>query len=103
MTSDQVYRNVLERDNRRCQDQDCGRGMYVEIHHVVARSHGGETEEKNLICLCPHCHRGKDKGAGAHTHEARKRHLNYLREKYGYKYTERKYLEALEEMDRCPA
>jgi len=89
-----IWRNVRDRDADTC--QDCG-GRGSEVHHIVSRI----WEEKNMLVLCRECHQCKDKGAGAHTHAARKRHLRYLREKYGYEYTERKYLEALEEAGSC--
>lgn len=87
----ELWQAVIDRDRGIC--QDCGRPG-SEVHHILSRI----WEERNLLVLCPHCHRMKGKGAGAHTHEARKRHLRYLRDRYDYSY-DGKYLSALEEMD----
>jgi hypothetical protein len=38
-------------------------------------------QEKNMISLCSTCHI-----PWAHTKEARRRHINYLKELYGYVY-----------------
>ena len=31
--------------------------MYVEIHHIVHYSDGGENSAQNCVLLCPNCHR----------------------------------------------
>jgi len=71
---------------------DCGCGGPLELHHVMSLSKFGRNNKhlawtpRNLIRLCPACHRGKGKGGGAHTHEARCRHLLLLSRRYGYLY-----------------
>jgi len=35
---------------------------YLEVHHIVPLSIGGEDTLKNAIALCPNCHRGKHFG-----------------------------------------
>jgi len=90
MTSEQlrIHKRVRERDNNRC--QDCG--VYSEIvHHIISRRYNGTWSKENMLVLCQDCHRK------AHSHEARKRHLSYLRDRYGYSYTKRLWLAALEE------
>ena len=43
---------VLERDGGVCNHPECDRDKYLEIHHVIFRSHGGPTEFWNLRPLC---------------------------------------------------
>jgi 5-methylcytosine-specific restriction endonuclease McrA len=50
-----LSRQVLERDNWRC--QSCGIGSELQIHHIEFRSHSGDDSEKNLVTLCAACHR----------------------------------------------
>lgn len=78
---------VLSRDRSTC---ECG-ARATETHHVISRRYDGAWSMKNMISLCWKHHQK------AHTHEARKRHLNLLRDKYGYEYTEPLWLSALEE------
>jgi len=85
MTHAQLWLAVLERDDRTCQDCGC---YAVETHHIVGRRREGAWDVRNMITLCPMCHRGRDKGAGAHTHAARLRHIALLRAKHGYDYSD---------------
>jgi hypothetical protein len=51
---------ILDRDKSTC--QMCGAKApetKIEIDHVVPRSRGGMTEERNLRALCHSCNRGK--------------------------------------------
>ncbi len=50
-------REVLARDDHRCQAPGCGRRRFLEVHHVVARSRGGSNAAENLVTLCSGCHR----------------------------------------------
>lgn len=50
---------VYARDNGLC--VLCGRDG-VPNAHVVRRSQGGRGIEKNVVCLCPWCHREFDEG-----------------------------------------
>lgn len=49
-----LHRQVLERDNWRC--QVCGSMQNLRVHHQQLRSHSGGDEERNLITLCAECH-----------------------------------------------
>ena len=49
-----LRRQVLRRDNWRC--QSCGAMSNLEVHHRQFRSRGGEDTETNLITLCSCCH-----------------------------------------------
>jgi len=40
---------------RRC--RVCGSDRYVERHHIIPTSVGGTDDPKNIIYLCPTCHR----------------------------------------------
>lgn len=82
---------VIERDDSRC--VECGSPEY-EVHHLCPRASFGKKRQadcwavKNMLLLCPTCHRLGNKQAGAHTHEARVIHLAMLAERYGYEYNE---------------
>jgi len=52
-----VRREVLARDQHRCQAPGCGRTRFLEVHHIVARQQGGTNQLENLITLCGSCHR----------------------------------------------
>ena len=48
---------VLSRDNYACQCCKAkGKGVRLEVHHVVYRSQGGSDNPDNLITLCVKCH-----------------------------------------------
>ena len=49
-----LHRQVLERDNWRC--QMCGTMIHLQVHHQNFRSHSGSDVEQNLITLCTNCH-----------------------------------------------
>ena len=90
-----VYQKAAERDEGFC--QDCDRKAAGEIHHIVRRGYWGKNAKhlgevvENLICLCWLHHQG------AHTKEAQRRHLTYLREEHGYKYPDQPWLGLLGE------
>jgi len=51
-------KNILRRDNHRC--QYCGRGdVPLTVDHVVPRSHGGEDTWENLVTACVSCNNRK--------------------------------------------
>jgi 5-methylcytosine-specific restriction endonuclease McrA len=50
-------REVLARDQHRCQSPDCGRTQFLEVHHIVPRRQGGANKPDNLTTLCGACHR----------------------------------------------
>jgi 5-methylcytosine-specific restriction endonuclease McrA len=49
-----LHRQVLERDEWRC--QFCGSMLHLQVHHLKFRSRSGNDEEQNLITLCAQCH-----------------------------------------------
>jgi len=51
----QICRQVMERDNWRC--QYCGAIQQLQVHHQRFRSQSGDDLEENLITLCDDCHR----------------------------------------------
>ncbi|MCK9997404.1 MAG: HNH endonuclease, partial [Candidatus Krumholzibacteria bacterium] len=59
-------REVLARDQHRCQAPGCGRTRFLEVHHIVARQKGGSNKAENLMTLCSSCHRlWHEKGVGS--------------------------------------
>jgi hypothetical protein len=52
-----IRREVLARDRHRCQSPGCGRTRFLEVHHRIARSRGGNNTPENLVTLCGSCHR----------------------------------------------
>lgn len=87
--------DVLRRDNFRCAVCRSERGL--EVHHIISRRYLGAWAMKNMITLCAACHQGYSGRPDSHSHEARKRHLNLLRDRFGYEYTGPLWLSALEE------
>ncbi len=57
----ELCRQVLERDNWRC--QECGVMSNLELHHIDFRSRGGDDSELNLITLCTVCHTHAHRGS----------------------------------------
>lgn len=45
---------IYRRDGYAC--ALCDNRQYLQIHHVIPRSHGGSDDPMNLICLCSKCH-----------------------------------------------
>lgn len=60
--SQDVKKAVYERDGGHC--VLCGRWAEPSwaCAHYIRRSHGGLGVEKNIITLCPSCHRAYDEG-----------------------------------------
>ena len=56
-----VKKAVYIRDNGRC--ILCGSPYGEPVAHVVRRSQGGKGIERNIVTLCPACHRSYDEGA----------------------------------------
>lgn len=62
---------IYRREGFRC--ALCDSTKYLQIHHIIRRSHGGSSHPHNLICLCADCHalahgmdlRGLEEGVGA--------------------------------------
>ncbi len=60
MTHEELRQAVFERDNFTC--QYCGRygrGVKLEIDHIIPVSKGGATDIRNLITACRECNRAK--------------------------------------------
>ncbi len=51
-----VVRFVWRRDHGRCQTPGCRSARGLEIHHILARAHGGTHEPSNLTLRCSSCH-----------------------------------------------
>ncbi|MEN8008578.1 MAG: HNH endonuclease, partial [Candidatus Krumholzibacteriota bacterium] len=66
-----VRRQVLARDRHRCQSPGCKRTRFLEVHHIVPRSRGGENDPENLTTLCGSCHRlWHERGIGVTVEES---------------------------------
>ncbi len=64
-----VRREVLARDQHRCQAPGCGRTRFLEVHHIKPRNHGGGNLEENLVTLCASCHRLYHERGGGLLHQ----------------------------------
>ncbi|MDR0884645.1 MAG: HNH endonuclease [Oscillospiraceae bacterium] len=53
--STSVRKQVYKRDNKTC--VLCQHDEVIHLHHIVKRSQGGLSIPKNLVCLCPTCHK----------------------------------------------
>lgn len=51
-----IKREVLRRDQHRCQAPGCGNTWFLEVHHITPRRLGGTNSQGNLITLCSACH-----------------------------------------------
>ncbi|HEU4580667.1 MAG TPA: HNH endonuclease [Polyangiaceae bacterium] len=50
-----LRRAVLRRDERRCRVAGCRNATFLDLHHIRARSEGGDNRADNLITLCSLC------------------------------------------------
>ncbi len=41
----------------RCENPNCNKTQFLEVHHIIPRGEGGSNRRNNLIVLCPTCHR----------------------------------------------
>jgi 5-methylcytosine-specific restriction endonuclease McrA len=57
-----VRRLVMTRDGGRCVVPGCRQGVFVDVHHVVARSEGGDHDPDTLVVLCSAHHRAVHRG-----------------------------------------
>jgi hypothetical protein len=57
-----VRRLVMRRDGGRCVVPGCRQGVFVDLHHVVARSEGGDHDPDTLAVLCSAHHRAVHRG-----------------------------------------
>jgi hypothetical protein len=87
---------IVQRDKGKCfkcdkETVDCDKEA-VDIHEIVSRSHWGTRrlhicfDEKNRVCLCRKCH-DEVQGQGMWM----TRLLAWLRDKYGYEYSEQEF------------
>ena len=51
-----IKRQVLSRDQHRCQAPGCRNTWFLEIHHIIPRRFGGTNDLSNLITMCSLCH-----------------------------------------------
>ena len=60
MTHEELRQAVFERDNYTCHYCGrCGKGVDLEIDHIIPVSKGGTTDMRNLITACRACNRAK--------------------------------------------
>lgn len=81
----EVYDEVSHRDKGRC--VICGSSFWIELHHAIPKSRGGNGKPYNLVSLCKHCHYDKIHGKG--DVEAKKAMLEFLIEEYNRDDTKR--------------
>jgi len=51
-------KNILKRDNHRCQYCGKNNGPFT-LDHVIPKDRGGEDTWENLVCACTHCNNKK--------------------------------------------
>jgi hypothetical protein len=47
-----VRRQIMRRDRERCRVPGCRSALFLEVHHIVHREHGGTNDPSNLLVLC---------------------------------------------------
>ena len=57
-----VRRHALRRDGGRCVVPGCRQSIFLDLHHVVLRSEGGDDIPDNLITVCGAHHRALHRG-----------------------------------------
>jgi hypothetical protein len=57
-----LRRAVLRRDHERCQVPGCTHATFLDLHHIIPRSEGGQHELENLITICGAHHRAAHRG-----------------------------------------
>jgi len=50
-----MRRSVLARDQHRCRVPGCQNTTFLDLHHIVLRSEGGQNHAENLLTLCGLC------------------------------------------------
>ena len=90
-----TWKRVYERDNKRC--VLCGATGILQAAHYIGRAQGGLGREKNLVMLCPACHRRYDQSA--EREEIREELREYLQGLYtDWSEADLKYRK---DLDRC--
>ena len=77
---------VKQRSNYLCEMPNCNYRsfskkngeLYIEVHHVIPLSEGGEDSISNTVALCPNCHRALH--YANNKEELKQRLLDYLRD-----------------------
>jgi hypothetical protein len=57
-----VRRQVMRRDGGRCVVPGCNHGTFLDLHHLVLRSEGGDHDPDTLVVLCGAHHRAEHRG-----------------------------------------
>jgi hypothetical protein len=57
-----IRREVMRRDCGRCVVPGCRHATFVDLHHVLLRSEGGNHDPDNLVVLCSAHHRAQHRG-----------------------------------------
>lgn len=74
--SAKVKKEVWQRDGHRC--IACGSSNASPNAHVVSRAHGGLGVVKNIVTLCPECHRKFDNGKNSEYAEVANKIFAYV-------------------------
>ena len=61
----QTRAHVLARSEGRCEVCRVYVGAWIDVHHVVKRSQGGEDTPSNCLALCRPCHDATDRPRGS--------------------------------------
>ncbi len=72
-----LRRAVLRRDRERCQVRGCTHATFLDLHHIVPRSEGGQHELENLITICGAHHRAAHRVGLLITGSATKTHFRH--------------------------
>jgi len=51
-----LCRSVLDRDEWKCRNPECGLRNNLHVHHIIFRSELGEDVSWNLVTICSDCH-----------------------------------------------
>ena len=57
-----IRRQVMRRHHGRCVVPRCRHGMFLDVHHLLLRSEGGDHDPDGLIVLCSAHHRAVHRG-----------------------------------------
>ena len=53
---------VWRRDGGKCTVPGCRSANHIELHHIIAREHGGTHDPSNLTLICDSCHAAIHRG-----------------------------------------
>jgi 5-methylcytosine-specific restriction endonuclease McrA len=57
-----VRREVMRRDHGRCVVPGCRHAVFLDLHHIILRSEGGDHDPDTLVTLCSAHHRAQHRG-----------------------------------------